>query len=208
MDPRTERTRQAVRHATLEVLGQRGYAAFTVEAVAQAARVAKSTIYRHWPTKLELIADALETLNQQPRPDLDPTPAASAREQVERLLEHLTAAFSQSLLSACIPALIEAAEHHREVADFLHTYSARRRQTLVDVLRAGIESGELPAHLDAELAALALSGPVIYCRTMTPTPLRPEDSHRLTTQVLGPRPLTPVTPAGGDGERRKRSTEG
>jgi TetR/AcrR family transcriptional regulator of autoinduction and epiphytic fitness len=206
MDPRTERTRQAVRHATLEVLGQRGYAAFTVEAVAQAARVAKSTIYRHWPTKLGLIADALETLNQQPRPDLD-LALGTARDKVERLLEHLTAAFAESLLSGCIPALIEAAEHHREVADFLHGYSARRRQTLVDVLRAGIDSGELPAHLDAELAALALSGPVVYCRTMTPTPLRPEDAHRLATQVLGPRSLAPAS-GRGDGGRRRRSPRG
>jgi AcrR family transcriptional regulator len=206
MDPRTERTRQAVRHATLEVLGERGYAAFTVEAVAQAARVAKSTIYRHWPTRLGLIADALETLNQQPRPDLSLTPG-TAREQVERLLEHLTAAFAQSLLSACIPALIEAAEHHPEVADFLHGYSARRRQTLVDVLRAGIDSGELPAHLDAELAALALSGPVVYCRTMTPTPLHPDDARRLATQVLGPRTLAPTSPQHDRGKRKHSTTQ-
>jgi TetR/AcrR family transcriptional regulator, regulator of autoinduction and epiphytic fitness len=184
-DPRIERTRQAVRRATLEVLGQRGYAAFTVDAVSQAAQVAKSTIYRHWPTKLGLIADALEGLNEQPRPDLEPVPG-TAREQVERLLDHLTSAFAGSLLSACMPALIEAAEHHREVAEFLHGYSARRRQTLVDVIQSGIDSGELPAHLDAELAALALSGPVIYCRTMTPTPLRPDQARRLVTQVLGP----------------------
>src|SRR5688500_4033123 len=102
MDPRPERTRQAVRHATLEVLGRRGYAAFTVEAVSQAGRVAKSTIYRHWPTKLDLIADALETLNVQPVPE-ETTDSASV--QVERLLEHLTAAFASSILSACIPAL-------------------------------------------------------------------------------------------------------
>lgn len=186
-DPRIERTRQAVRQATLEVLGQRGYAAFTVDAVSQAARVAKSTIYRHWPTKLGLIADALEGLNLQPRPDLEPAPG-TARQQVERLLDHLTAAFAGSVLSACIPALVEAAEHHREVAEFLHGYSARRRQTLVDVIQAGIDSGELPAHLDAELTALALVGPIVYCRTMTPTPLRPDQARRLATQLLSPTP--------------------
>ncbi len=57
-EPRIERTQQAVRHAALEVLGRRGYAAFTIEAVAEAARVGKTTIYRQWPTKLALIADA------------------------------------------------------------------------------------------------------------------------------------------------------
>jgi TetR/AcrR family transcriptional regulator of autoinduction and epiphytic fitness len=183
MDPRIERTHHAVRHATLEVLADRGYAAFTVEAVAESARVAKSTIYRHWPTKLGLIADALDTLNEQPSPRLAP---GTARAQVEQLLEHLTTAFADSLLSACIPALIEAAEHHPEVAAFLHSYSARRRRTLVDVIQAGIDAGELASHLDAELAALALSGAVIYCRTMTPTPLPSARARALVAQVLGP----------------------
>ena len=183
MDPRIERTCHAVRHATLDVLGRRGYAAFTVEAVAQAARVAKSTIYRHWPTKLDLIADALETLNEQPRSQV---PHGTARAQIEQLLEHLATAFTDSVLSACIPALIEAAEHHPEVAAFLHGYSARRRQALVDVIRAGIEAGELPTHLDSELAALALAGPVIYCRTMTPNPLPVARTRQLVSQVLGP----------------------
>ena len=185
MDPRIERTRHAVRHATLQVLGERGYAAFTIEAVADTARVAKSTIYRHWPGKLGLIADALETLNTQPRPQLAP---GTAREQIDRLLEHLASAFADSVLSACIPALIEAGEHHPEVAEFLHGYSARRRQTLVDVIQAGIDSGELPSHLDAELASLALSGPLIYCRTMTPQPFPVARTRTLVTQVLGPPP--------------------
>lgn len=183
MDPRIERTKQAVRQATLEVLGERGFDACTIEGVAREARVAKSTIYRHWSTKLDLVADALETLNVSPRPQLG---AGSAREQVTALLEHLTSAFADSTFSACVPALIEAAERHPEVARFLHAYSARRRQVLVDVIQGGIDTGELPAHVDAEIAALALSGPVIYRRTMTPAPLPPEAVGPLVAQVLGP----------------------
>lgn len=182
MDPRIVRTRHAVRYAVLEVLGERGYADFTVEAVAAAAGVAKSTIYRHWPTKLDLIADALETLNIQPRPEVGSKPV---REQVAQLIGHLADVFADSLLSSCIPALIEAAERHPEVATFLHTYSRRRRQKLVDTIQSGIDSGELPSHLDAELAALALSGPIIYRRTMTPTPMTRAEALRLVDLVLG-----------------------
>jgi hypothetical protein len=57
---------------------------------------------------------------------------------------------------------------------------------LADAIRAGVESGELPAHLDAELAACALSGAIVYRRTMTLHPLPPAQAGQLVTQVLGP----------------------
>jgi TetR/AcrR family transcriptional regulator, regulator of autoinduction and epiphytic fitness len=183
MDPRIQRTRDAVLPATLSVLAERGFANFTMEGVAEAAGVAKSTVYRYWPTKLSLLRDALEGLNRQP--DVEPE-AGRARARIERLLEHLATALSDSVLSACIPALIEAAEHHPEVAKFLHQYSDRRRSTLTAVIRTGIEEGELPTHLDPELAALALSGPIFYRRLMTANPLPAAEIRSLVRQVLGP----------------------
>ena len=154
-----------------------------MEGVAEATGVSKSTVYRHWPTKLALLRDALEELNLQPDVDVK---EGSARVQVERLLKHLVAALSGSVIGSCIPALIEAAEHHREVAEFLHGYSHRRRSTLTAVLRKGIEEGEFPAHLDPELASVVLSGPIFYRRLMTATPLTAKDVPRLVWQVLGP----------------------
>lgn len=183
MDPRIVRTKTAVRRATLALLGSRGYATFSVEGVAQLAGVAKSTIYRHWPTKLDLIADSLETLNEQPQPDIS---ATTARGRVVELMDHLVAAFADSVLSACIPALIEAAEHHEEVSEFLHSYSAHRRQTLTDVIQRGIDDGELSDAIDADLAALALSGAVVYRRVLSPAPLSTEEGRRIVDLVVGP----------------------
>lgn len=183
MDPRIQRTRDAVLPAALAVLADRGFASFTMEGVAEAAGVAKSTLYRYWPTRVALLRDALEGLNRQPDVELE---AGSARARIERLLEHLASALSDSLLSACIPALIEAAERHPEVAGFLHQYSDRRRSAMTAVIRKGIEAGELPAHLDPEMAALALSGPIFYRRLMTATPLPAADVRLLMRQVLGP----------------------
>ena len=183
MDPRIQRTRDAVLPATLSVLADRGFASFTMEGVAEAAGVSKSTVYRYWPTKLSLLRDALEGLNRQPGVEFGAEPA---RARIERLLGHLAAALSDSVLSACIPALVEAAEHHPEVAGFLHQYSDRRRSALTAVIRTGIEEGELPSHLDPEMAALALSGPIFYRRIMTATPLPAADIPLLVRQVLGP----------------------
>ena len=183
MDRRIERTQIAVREAALHVLGSHGYGAFTMEAVADTAGVAKSTLYRHWPTKLVLIADALETLNTQPRPQ---SSEGDIRRRVGDLMRHLADTFSGSQFAACIPALVEAAERHPEVAAFLHAYSARRRQTLVDTLSKGIEDGELPADFDVQMASLALSGAIFYRRAMTPAPMRPDETPGLVDLILGP----------------------
>ena len=183
MDPRIQRTREAVLRAAVGVLAERGFADFAMEVVAASAGVSKSTLYRHWPTKLALLRDALEELNRQPAVELE---GGTAREQIERLMTHLAAAMSESQLSACIPALIEASERHPEVAEFLHGYSARRRSRLTTVVQAGIDAGELPSHLDAEMAALALSGPIFYCRLMTSRPFEAADVRLLLRQVLGP----------------------
>src|SRR4029450_13783209 len=54
VDPRVERSRRVILEATLGELGEVGYGTLTIEAVAARAGVGKSTIYRHWPGKLEL----------------------------------------------------------------------------------------------------------------------------------------------------------
>jgi len=182
MDKRIERTKREVRSAAIALLGRRGYAAFNMEAVAGEAGVSKSTLYRHWPTKLSLIADALETLNIQPRPGpVD----GDVRQRVTVLLCHLAEALSTSPFAACIPGLIEAAKHHPEVADFLHGYSARRRETLVALLRDAIAAGELPADFDAETVAFAFSGAIFYRRLMTPEPYSTEEIPVLVAAILG-----------------------
>jgi AcrR family transcriptional regulator len=151
--------------------------------VAKKAGVSKSTLYRHWATKLSIIADALETLNVQPKPEpLD----GDVRQRVTVLLRHLVEALATSPFAARIPGLIEAAKHHPEVADFLHEYSARRRRTLVAVLRDAIAAGELPADYDAETIAFAFSGAIFYRRLMTPEPYSAEEIPALVATIPGP----------------------
>jgi AcrR family transcriptional regulator len=166
LDPRVERTRRLVLNATLKELSTVGYGALTIDSIATRAGVARSTIYRNWPDKIAVIKDALELLNVQPQAQASQS-HLPAREKVESLLIHLTNVMADSVFSDCLSALVGAADHHPEVGAFLHGYSTRRRQTLVNAVEEGISTGEFSVELDPELAALALSGPIIYCRLMT-----------------------------------------
>ena len=77
VDPRVERSRMVILEAAVEELAEVGYGGVTIESVAARAGVGKSTIYRHWPDKLALIADAFETFHVQMVPDLGDARRAS-----------------------------------------------------------------------------------------------------------------------------------
>lgn len=186
MDRRIEKTLTNAREAAIDVLAKGGFAAFNMEAVADHSRIAKSTLYRHWPDRVALLSDALETLNRQPRRP-EPLKRNELHARVVELLTHLASVLENSRIASVIPALIEAAEHHPQVASFLHTYSANRRQTLVALLAEGVELGELPADFDTELAALVMSGPIFYCRLMSSTPFPVARVAELVDYAL-PRP--------------------
>jgi TetR/AcrR family transcriptional regulator, regulator of autoinduction and epiphytic fitness len=182
IDPRVERSRQVILQAALDELGEVGYGSFRIESVAARAGVGKSTIYRHWPDKLALIADAFETFHVQMVPS---TESGSPRERVESLVRHVAEVFVDSTFSVCIPALIEGAERDPRLRAFHHQYSLERRQSLIDVIAEGVAGGDFPARLDPELATLALLGPIIYRRLMSREPFDPDRAVDLVDTVLG-----------------------
>ncbi len=184
VDPRVTRTRQVVLAAVLEELAEVGHGQFTIESVAARCGVGKSTIYRHWAGKPQLIVDAMHTLNTQPAPDPDGSP----RERIRQLLHHLGHALTEGNLGPAIPALVEAAERDPELRVLLDDYSTGRRRALVDAIAIGIDAGHVGETVDPELAAHALSGAIFYARLMTSTPMSGTAVDRLITTVLGPPP--------------------
>ncbi len=179
-DPRVERSRRVVLDATIDILVEGGWAAVTIEAVAARSGVAKSTIYRHWPGRLELVNDAFH--------ELKPTVAlpcdGDVRERVVVLLEHLATNVATSTWSACLPTIIDAAERDPQ-ARHLHCQASQNgRQALVELLADGVRRGELPARMDPEVIADALVGPIFLRRLMLPEPMDPAAVRHLVDQVL------------------------
>ena len=180
-DPRIERTRRVVLDAAVALLVERGYGEVTIEAVAAESGVAKSTIYRHWPSRLELINDAFEELE----PTFPVPPDGDVRQRLVTVLEHLAHDVAASRWSACLPALLDAAEHDPAARELHLRRCAAGRQVLTDLLAEGVRTGELPADLDTELIAEALAGPIILRRLMSAEPLAPARVRHLVDQVLG-----------------------
>jgi TetR/AcrR family transcriptional regulator of autoinduction and epiphytic fitness len=169
--------------AALAELGESGYGRFAIERVAARAGVGKSTIYRHWPDKLALIADAFQTLHEQDEPDMA---SGTARERVARVIRHVAEVVAGSTFSDCFPALIEAAERDRALRRFHHRFQIEASKPLIAVIAEGVAAGEFHAQVDAELAAGALLGAIFYGRLMSGEIFDPARAETLIETVLGP----------------------
>src|SRR5215470_14101556 len=63
--PRSEESRLSILRATLKLLRQTGFPELSIEAIAAEAQVSKATVYRWWPSKAALVADAFTASSEQ-----------------------------------------------------------------------------------------------------------------------------------------------
>jgi AcrR family transcriptional regulator len=181
VDPRVERTRRVVLDATIELIIAGGFAAVTIEAVAARSGVAKSTIYRHWPGRVELMHDAFHEL----KPSVRAPTAGTARERIVGMLEELARSVTTSTWSFCLPTLIDAAERDPETRELHRSLARDGRQVLVDLLEEGLQEGELAFAIDPAVMAEALAGPIMLRRLMSAAePFSPTEVRDLVDQLL------------------------
>jgi TetR/AcrR family transcriptional regulator, regulator of autoinduction and epiphytic fitness len=169
VDPRVERTRRVVLDTTIDLIAEGGFSAVTIEAVAARSGVAKSTIYRHWPGRVELMHDAFHEL----KPSVRVPTEGSIRERIVQVLEELAHSVANSTWSNCLPALISAAEHDVEARELHRRMAQDGRAVVVDLLEEGRRSGELTFKIEPEIMAEALAGPILIHRLMFPEPFDP-----------------------------------
>jgi AcrR family transcriptional regulator len=141
----------------LAQLGRDGYTDLSVDEVARAAGVNKTTIYRRWPTKADLVIAAI-VASRDRAPRFRPT--GDFRRDLVALMRSKARLFStahQRSIASAINSLEPA------VSDALVAELRRRRYTLPrDFIEQGIAIGELPRDTDATLVADLLLAPIFY----------------------------------------------
>jgi AcrR family transcriptional regulator len=160
---RTESRRTQVRaeivRAAHELIARGGYREASVAAVARRAGVATGSVYRHFPSKVELFAEVFRNASQREvdavvaaagaAPAAAPARIAAAVEAcAERALAGRRLAWA--LLAEPVDPAVEA-----ERLQFRGAY----RDVFAAILRDGVAAGELPTQ-DCELSASALVGAI------------------------------------------------
>ncbi len=142
----------------MELIAEQGFSATTVDDIALRAKVAKGTVYYNFTSKTELFEELLRhgvgLLTASFRDAVEGLPPREAvRALVRAQLEYIQKyrSFAQLLLS-------EMWRTNREWQQTLILLRSEAIEVIASTVRAGVESGELPADLDVQVASSALFG--------------------------------------------------
>jgi AcrR family transcriptional regulator len=167
--PRDARADRAILQATLELIAERGVYEFRTEDVAARAGVGKGAIYRRYGSKDELVTAAMAAIVNE---EIVVPDAGSTREDLLVLMREAVALYRGSLAARLMPNLIGAMAQKAELARAVRDgFLAGRRAALAEVLRRGVERGDLRPDLDVELALDVLGGPLFYRLLVTGGPI-------------------------------------
>jgi AcrR family transcriptional regulator len=174
--PRDAQAEQAILRATIALLSEVGFNQLSIGAVAARAGVGKPTIYRRWPSKAELVLDAVERL-APPFPTADTgDPHTDLRQVVPELIVNLTS-------SPVARATIALAGDAEMVGRLGQRYLRPRRAATADILHRAIAAGELRADIDVEMAIDLMVGASVYRWLVTAQPVDADTARRFVDAV-------------------------
>ena len=163
LDPRTERTRQVVIAATAALLAEAGFGEITVEAIAERAGVARSTVYRNWPDRADLLVEAWDQLCLRP----EPADTGSVAGDLTHIGSELARGLSGSAWGGAVPSLVGAAAADEDLGRAMRRVGSQRRAMIAAALRRGIDRGEVDPAADVDGLAEQFAARFFYRHLMT-----------------------------------------
>jgi AcrR family transcriptional regulator len=168
--PRSEEAHRAALDATVELLLESGVEGVTLEEVAARSGVAKSTLYRHFGTKEQLIATAARRcVIQHPTPD-----SGDLATDLRFLFQRYTETEEEQRVPDLLPMLLDAAGRDPALHAVLSDLLAEKRRPIRTVLQLAQLRGEISPSLDLDTAMAIIIGPFVHRRMVDKTPVTPE----------------------------------
>ncbi len=159
--PRSEESRQSILRSTLKLLKRDGrFADLSIEAIAADANVGKTTVYRWWPTKAALVADAFFASAEE---ELQFPNTGSVQRDMSLQMRRVIRIF-RSERGKVVAALLAGGQSDPELLEaFRERFLWPKRRQAYQTLQRGMDRGELPADSDLDVILDSLYGP-IYMR--------------------------------------------
>ena len=156
--PRSEESRQSILRSTLKLLKESGFPELSIEAIAADASVGKTTVYRWWPTKAALVADAFSASAEE---ELQFPNTGSVYTDINLQMRRLIRIF-RSQRGKVVAALLAGGQSDPELIEaYRERFLWPRRRQAYQTLQRGVDRGELPAGCDFDLILDSLYGPIL-----------------------------------------------
>jgi len=164
--PRSAQSHQAILRAALQLLAEVGFNAMSMDAIAACAGVGKTTIYRRYTSKAELVADAIENVREEIiLPD-----TGTLWGDIEALIENAAQITLSPVGRQTVAMIISSASSNPQFAQIYWTkYLHPRRKSFAVVLERAKARNEIQANLDPDLVFDTMSGIMLYALIFPPT---------------------------------------
>ena len=177
---RTARNRAAIFEATLAELALRGYSDLSLDAIAAHAGVHKTTIYRRWPTRDQLIAaafmdTAVRHLEVADTGNIDRDARALARSVAATLRQPIVAAAIRATLSLNSPDV------RGEIA---RRFWGSREAAVGPLVERAIDRGQLPVGTKASELIAAIAAPLYFRLLVSDQALTPTAADTAAAAAL------------------------
>lgn len=167
--PRAVRSREKLLRAATDLLVEAGPRGVTVDAVAEVSGVAKSTLYRQWGSRDEMLVDVVRC--NMPEPG-DADLSGGFETALRSYMAAGAVALADPEWSRILPALLSLRTSMPELAAVVDADRSTKRVVLQSIIALGVAEAALPEAIDIDDATILLFGPLVFA-TIT------DQQHRL-----------------------------
>lgn len=180
VDERVRRSKQVVLRTASDLLVENGMSGVSVDEVSRRSGVAKTTIYRHWRTRADLVLDACATISTaQATPN-----SGSFESDMTLLLSDLANSLRTARWPLVLPSIVDAAERDPDLAAMYSEKQLNHATPYLVAIERGKKKGQVPAKADAAAMVAQLIGPLFYRRWFSREPLDEKFVKSVVKSVL------------------------
>lgn len=181
LDTRVRRSRERVLATAFELLSESGVGGCTVDEVVRRSRVAKTTIYRHWPTREALVLDACSRISaEQEVPD-----TGSIHGDLTAILTDTAHRLSTARWASVVPSIVDVAERDPQFAEIHGQIQRGHTVALREVIERAAVRGEISTSFNRSAMVSALMGPLYYRRWFSREPIDHRFVETIVTNAIG-----------------------
>jgi len=181
LDERVRKSKEAVLATTHQLMSEAGLGGVSIDAVSKRSGVAKTTIYRHWPSRSALLLDACSKMGAK----LEAPDTGSLKSDMTALATTMAGRLKSARWATIIPSVIDAAERDPEIASLHSRLHAGFMAPLRLVIERAQQRGELPRNQNPSYLIAAMVGPLFYRRWFSREPLDDQFIKSVVERAIG-----------------------